>query len=253
MNITTHTPGSFCTAVLRTRDMERAATFYNALVGWTMQEVAGTHGHRLVQSGGQTVASLHEVADGSDTWVPHVSVENVERTIADALALHATLIDTADVPGLARLATLRDPEGALFGLWQPTPHQGAQLMEEVGSLWWIEVLWNDAAGAREFYGRLFGWTSVDTSFEPFAAYTVFKRGDVQESGILPIDPEWGISARWNSIFAVNDCDATIERAKPLGGSEVFVHTVPKYGRIGLLCDPGGAVFVIRGPVPEESA
>jgi hypothetical protein len=229
--------------------MERAADFYRALVGWTTQEVSATSGHRLLQSGGRTVASLHQIAEGSDLWVPHVSVESVERTTADALTLGATLVDTANVPGLARLATLRDPEGALFGLWQPAPHQGAQFTEEVGSLWWLEVLSNDVGRARQFYGRLFGWTSVATSFEPFGAYTVFKRGDVQEGGILPIGPDWGVSPRWNSIFAVDDCDATIERAKPLGGSTIFVHTVPTAGRVGSLTDTGGAVFVIRGPVP----
>ena len=248
MNITTHTPGSFCTAVLRTRDVERAAAFYGTLAGWTMEHVAGAPGHRLAQLGGSTVASLHQADRGSDTWVPHISVESVDRTAADAVALGATLVDTANVPAVARLATLSDKEGTLFGLWQPAPHQGAQLMEDVGSLWWVEVLANDVDAAREFYGRLFGWTSADTSFEPFGAYTVFKRGDVQEGGILPIDPEWEISPRWNSIFAVNDCDATIARAQALGGSAIFVHTVPKHGRIGGLCDPGGAAFVIRGPV-----
>jgi len=247
MDITTHMPGSFCTAVLHTRDMERAAAFYNALIGWTTQEVPGTSGHRLLQFGGKTVASLHQSA--GDGWIPHVSVESVARTTADALKLGATLADSVDVPGLARLAALRDPEDAVFGLWQPAPHQGAQLMEDVGSLWWIEVLSNNVAGAREFYERLFGWTSVDTSFEPFGAYTVFKRGEVQEGGILPIGHDWEVSPRWNAIFAVDACDATIKRAKPLGGSEVFVHTVPKAGRIGLLSDPGGALFVMRGPVP----
>ena len=137
----------------------------------------------------------------------------------------------------------------MFGLWQPAPHQGADLTEEVGSLWWIEVLSNDVSGARMFYGRLYGWASVDTSFEPFASYTVFKRGGVQEGGILPIGPDWGVLPRWNSIFAVDGCDAAIERARSLGGSAIFVHTVPKAGRIGILSDPGGAMFVIRGPVP----
>ena len=228
--------------------MERAAAFYGALVGWTTQDVPGTPGHRLLQLGGRTVASLHQVVERSDLWVPHVSVESVERTTADALALGATLVDTADIPGLARLATLRDPEGALFGLWQPAPHHGAQLTDEVGSLWWIEVLSNDAAGAREFYGRLFGWTSVDTSFEPFDVYTVFKRGEIQEGGLLAIGRGWDVSPTWNAIFGVDDCDATIARAKATGGSKIFVHTVPKHGRIGSLMDPGGAAFVIRGPV-----
>src|SRR5713101_5499841 len=97
MDITTHTPGSFCTAVLRTRNLERAAAFYRALVGWTTQEVSGAPGHRLLQFGGRTVASLHQIAEGSDLWVPHVSVESVERTMSDALKLGATLVDTADI------------------------------------------------------------------------------------------------------------------------------------------------------------
>ena len=113
----------------------------------------------------------------------------------------------------------------------------------------VPRLSNDVAGAREFYGRLFGWTSVDTSFEPFAAYTVFKRGGVQEGGLLPIGRGWDVSPIWNPIFAVTDCDATIEHATALGGSTVFVHTVPKAGRIGSFIDPGGAVFVMRGPAP----
>ena len=120
-------PGSFCTSVLRTRDMERAAAFYSALVGWTAQDVPGARGHRLLQFGGKTVGSLHQVADGSDLWVPYVSVESAERATGDALSLGARLVDRADVPGLARLATLRDPEGAMFGLWEPAPHQGAEL------------------------------------------------------------------------------------------------------------------------------
>jgi predicted enzyme related to lactoylglutathione lyase len=250
MDTETHTPGSFCTTVLRTKDLERATAFYSALVGWTSEDVPAAPGHRLLQSGGKTVASIHQITSGDDHWVPHVSVENVERTTAEAVALGATVVDHADVPGIARLATLRDPEGAAFGLWQPGPHQGAERMEEVESLWWIEVLSNHVAGAREFYGRLFGWTTVDTSFEPFDSYTVFKRGDVQEGGILPIGEGWDVTPMWNSIFEVTDCDATIERGKVMGGAEVFVHTVPKHGRIGSLMDPGGAVVVFRGPVPK---
>jgi predicted enzyme related to lactoylglutathione lyase len=237
---------------LWTRDLERAVAFYGALVGWTAQKVSGVTGHRLLQFGGKTVGSLQEIADGRDLWVPSVSVERVERTTADALSLGAMLVDVVDVPGLARLATLRDPEGAMFGLWQPSPHQGAQLTEEVGSLWWIEVLSHNVAAAREFYGKLFGWTTVDTSFEPLGAYTVFKRGDVSEGGLLQIGHDWGVSPRWHSIFAVDDCDATLERANPLGGSTSFVHTVPKHGRIGSVNDPGGALFAIRGPVLPSS-
>jgi predicted enzyme related to lactoylglutathione lyase len=249
MDVDKHLPGSFCNAVLRTGDIRRAAAFYAALVGWTVREVPNAHGHYLLQSRGKTVAGIQEIREGVDVWVPHAAVENIERTVVDAIALGATLVDRLDVPGVARLATLNDKEGAVFGLWEPAPFQGVEIVVEPGSLWWIEVLSNDVEGARNFYQRLFGWSSTDTSFEPFSRYTVFKRGEVQEGGILPIEPNWGVSPRWNSIFAVDACDPTIEKAKTLGGSYVFVHTVPRAGRIGLLKDTGGALFVIRGPVP----
>jgi len=248
MRYESHTPGSFCTTVLRTRDPQRAAAFYNALGGWTVEPVAGTRQHFLMLFEGQAVAGLQDVFEGQDEWVPHASVTDLERFVAEAVALGGTLVDTSDATGFARLATLRDPEGALFGLWQPAPHQGAELMEDVGSLWWPEVLSRDVETARTFYGRLFDWQSHDTVFQPFHSYTVFKRGDVQEGGILKLDPEWNIGPRWNSIFAVNDCDAMLEKANRLGASFEFVHTVPTAGRIGGFVDPGGASFLLRGPV-----
>ncbi len=98
----------------------------------------------------------------------------------------------------------------------------------MGRPWWAEVLSNDGAGARDFYGRLFGWTTIETSFEPIGVYAVFKRRERSEAGLLPICKDWNLSP------------------------PVFVHTAPKHGRIGSLVDPGGAAFVIRGPVPDPS-
>ena len=138
----------------------------------------------------------------------------------------------------------------MFGLWQPAPHQGAELMEDVGSLWWPEVLSRDVETARVFYGRLFDWQSHDTVFQPFHSYTVFKRGDVQEGGILKLDPEWRTGPRWNSIFAVDDCDAMLERANRLGASTEFVHTMPTAGRIGVSSIPEARPFTSRDQCAE---
>src|SRR5262245_16229808 len=109
MHSESHTPGSFCTTVLRTRDPQGAAAFYNALGGWTVEPVAGTRQHFLMLFEGHTVASLQDVFDGQDEWVPHVSVTDLDRGVARATELGGTLVDTSDAGGLARLATLRDP------------------------------------------------------------------------------------------------------------------------------------------------
>jgi predicted enzyme related to lactoylglutathione lyase len=123
-------------------------------------------------------------------------------------------------------------------------------MEDVGSLWWPEVLSRDVETARVFYGRLFDWQSHDTVFQPFHSYTVFKRGDVQEGGILKLDPEWRTGPRWNSIFAVDDCDAMLERANRLGASTEFVHTMPTAGRIGVSSIPEARPFTSRDQCAE---
>ena len=248
MKIEGHATGSFCISVLRTRDARRARAFYGSLFGWATGDGPET-GLRFFQHDGAVVAGLRQVEAGEDTWVPHVCVEDVERAAREAVALGGRETERFDADGVARLATITDPEGAVFGLWQPAPHPGAGRLEEVGSVWWLEVLANDVARTSEFYGRLFGWGQRGTSFDPFARYVVFERNGRQEGGLLPISPEWHVSPHWNTIVAVADGDAAVESTKRLGGCEIFVHTVPTAGRIAVLSDPGDALFVVRGPVP----
>lgn len=234
--------------MLHTRNIDRAVTFYSALLGWTAVEVPGSEDHyKLLQSDGRIVASVR-AANGLEEWIPYVCVEDLDATVANAVALGATTIDAATVNGHARMATLRDVEGARFGLWAPAPHQGAEVMEITGSIWWVEVLSDDPSRAKSFYNALFGWATRETAFEPFAAYTVFERGTTQEGGVLPIGKDWGVTPHWNTIFAVGDCDVTLHRACELGGSTGFVHTVPKHGRIGSAIDSNGAWTWFRGPV-----
>jgi len=128
MRCESHAPGSFCTTVLRTRDPQRASTFYNALGRWTFEPVAGSRQHFVMLFDGTPVAAIQDVFDGQDEWVPHVSVGDIDSAISRALGLGATLVDTSAVTGFARLATLRDTEGARFGMWH-------QLRIRAPSLW----------------------------------------------------------------------------------------------------------------------
>jgi predicted enzyme related to lactoylglutathione lyase len=242
--------GSFCTSVLRTTDPQRAAKFYMSLLGWTAQSAAVDH--TFLQNQGKTVASIHQTPAFPQAWIPHVLVEDVEATAQTVTALGGTVLDATRVPGVARLAIVQDREAAVFGLWQPDPHRGAEEMEGLGSIWWIELLSHDVDAARDFYGRLFGWTSRDTSFEPIDIYTVFERPGWQEAGVSRIRPEWNLSPMWITFVSVPDCDATLARACDLGGSSLHVHTVPKNGRIGAIADPHRVWLSIRGPVPAQA-
>jgi len=246
---TSHRRGSFCAAILRTHAVDRAATFYGALLGYTTVAVPGTDdAFRWLLFEGRKIGAILAVA-GTDEWLPYVSVDDVDATIETAASLGASLSDRTDVAGVARLATIRDAEGARVGLWQPAPAEGIELSEVPGSLWWVEVLSDDPPRAKQFYRALFGWGTRETAFEPFDAYTVFERDGVQEGGVLPIGPDWEISPVWNAIYEVDNCDGVMQRACDLGGAGGFVHTVPKHGRIGSIIDPNGALLCLRGPVP----
>ena len=119
-------------------------------------------------------------------------------------------------------------------------------------LWWIELLTLDVPAASAFYNRLFGWTIRETSFEPIGLYRVFERPGTQEGGLNQIRPEWNMHPVWFTTISVEDCDGSMSRACDRGGEGGFVHTVPKHGRIGSIFDPGGAILLLRGPVPAAT-
>jgi predicted enzyme related to lactoylglutathione lyase len=245
-----HRPGSFCTSMLYTRDVERSRAFYERwLSGWSFAPSADEARHFTIMSGGHAVAHARAVTDDEgDMWVPMVLVANLDASLQSAITLGATLVDTDHVAGVARIARLRDLEGATFGLWEATPDEGASVTDVVGSLWWIEVLTLDAENAMQFYGRLFGWQARSTAFTPFDSYIVLERDGHQEGGILPMDAEWHVDPRWNTIVAVPDADAACRDAEALGGCSQFAHDVPSAGRIAGFTDAGGASLVVRGPI-----
>ena len=245
-----HRAGSFCTSMLYTRDLERSRRFYETwMPGWSFTPSADDPRHVTILSGGLPVAHARVVVDDDrDQWVPMVLVDDLDAAVQAALALGATLIDSDDVVGVARIGRLRDLEGATFGVWQPAPDQGATISNVVGSVWWIEVLSLDAENAMQFYGRVFGWQARSTAFAPFDSYIVVERDGHQEGGILPMDGEWHVDPRWNTIVAVTDADVACRDAEALGGCAQFAHTVPSAGRIAGFTDAGGAGLIVRGPI-----
>lgn len=252
MSDMTHRDWSFCTSMLYTRDVARSRTFYERwLPGWSFEPTPEDSRHLTIRSGGEAVAHVNSADAGADEWVPMVRVADLDASLRTAVTLGATLVDTDDLARVARVARLQDLEGATFGLWQPTPDEGATVTGVVGSLWWLEVLSLDPENAMQFYGRLFGWQARTTTFAPFDTYVVFERDGEQEGGLLPIDAEWDVHPRWNTLIAVVDPDAACREAEALGGCRHFAHDVPSAGRIAGFSDAGGAALVVRGPVQSS--
>jgi predicted enzyme related to lactoylglutathione lyase len=65
-------------------------------------------------------------------------------------------------------------------------------------------------------------------------------------------PEYqGVPAHWGVYFAVDDCDATVEKAKGMGATSCVPPTdIPNVGRFAVIQDPQGAIFsVFKGLQP----
>ncbi len=114
-----------------------------------------------------------------------------------------------------------------------------------GTICWNELMTKDVAAAKKFYSQLLGWTMNDKPMGPMV-YTMLQAAGKDVGGMMALPPEAGPApSHWLTYIAVDNCDATTEKATKLGG-QVFVPPtdVPNVGRFSVIQDPTGAVFAV---------
>ena len=117
--------GVFVWDELGTSDVEAAAQFYERVCGWTTTDLGPEYGgYRVFNRGDTGVAGLMSLPDSSipPHWQPYVAVDDVDATAARSSELGGgPLMEPVDVPKVGRIAVLRDPDGATFGIIKPEP------------------------------------------------------------------------------------------------------------------------------------
>ena len=149
------------------------------------------------------------------------------------------------------MAVIIDPTGAAFSIWQSKKHSGVGVKGQPNSLTWNELLTNDTAKASDFYTKLFGWTAK--SHGAPMEYTEFILDDRAFAGMMKIRPDMGpVPPHWGIYFAVDDCDATFEKATSLGANAyVPPMDIEHVGRFSTIADPQGAAFSIIKLTPQH--
>jgi uncharacterized protein len=247
-------PGTFCWVELGTSDSAAAKNFYTQLFGWDHEDKPmGPEGtYTILKLDGKDVGGLYELmpdmkAQGIPPhWLSYVSVENTDEAAEKAKAEGATVLNGPfDVSTLGRMAVVQDPTGAVFALWQAKEHSGAHIYNAPNSLSWNELGTNDPQKAGTFYSNLLGWTKQEFSGSPIE-YTMFQNGDRSAAGMYRITPEMGpVPPHWLVYFAVDDCDAKVQKATELGANIMKpADDIPGIGRFAILTDPQGAAFAI---------
>ena len=108
----------------------------------------------------------------------------------------------------------------------------------------LELLSEDVAKTREFYGALFDWT---LGHVPGMNYMIVKVGRGTCGGLAPCLGR-GVPPQWLPHVHVDDVADTLARARALGATVMKdVTEVPGAGWCGILVDPGGAPLALWQP------
>jgi uncharacterized protein len=225
-------------------DLDRALTFYGAVFGWEFDvgpEESGRYTMCFLR--GRRVAGISAMHDPSRVfWNVYLATPDCDRTAERAReAGGALLVEPMDVMDRGRMAIVRDPVGAQFGLWEGRAHTGAQMVNEPGALVRNDLVTPDPGPAREFYAAVFDFSLEGNPAMPQADFTFLRRPDGHEVGGIMGAP--GSTSAWSTTFEVAGTDEAVQRALDAGGSSDGAKDF-LYGRLATITDPFGAEFSI---------
>ena len=130
----------------------------------------------------------------------------------------------------------------MLSVWQAKQNIGAGLVNVSGALSWNDLITPDVEASAAFYRALFGWEITEIEGSGGQYWSITNAGRLN-GGMMPMPP--GAHPAWNLYFACDDADATIARARELGGETVMGPIdVPNGSRFAVLRDPSNAVFSV---------
>jgi hypothetical protein len=105
---------------------------------------------------------------------------------------------------------------------------------------WVDLSAKDAAAARDFYGKVLGWT---TEVNPDPQYRGYGRARVDGKDVAGIGPAQSPEqpSAWSVYIGTDDLDALSQRITDAGGSVIArAFDVGDQGRMAVFRDPSGA-------------
>ena len=113
-----------------------------------------------------------------------------------------------------------------------------------------ELMVEDVAKAKRFYGAVFGWRFDDTKYP---GYTIIDTGQGVGGGMMR-RPASSPVAALNTYFQVDDVDATLRAVAEAGGTVIVPKTeIAGVGWFAMFLDPDRIPIGILQPTPAGPA
>lgn len=249
-------------------DLAATRAFYGGLFGWKFEEMGGGQ-YVIGRVDGADAVGIAEGAGGS--WTTYVAVDDVDASAGRVEPAGGRLVEPVTVVGPAgRMATVEDPAGARFRLWEAGRRVGAQAANVPGAWNFSDLHGVDAGAVQDFYADLLGWEFTDVGFGRMIRRPGY--GDHLAATIDPgiherqaavqappgfadaigwiAPPDAGDHAHWHVSFTVADRDETAARVERLGGT-VLASEDTEWTRAAPVRDPQGAIFTASQFTPPE--
>jgi predicted enzyme related to lactoylglutathione lyase len=111
----------FTYSELHSKDEKKARAFYSSLFDWKLEpfDVPGRQYHMVDAREGHPGAITEELFEGVSGWLTYVQVDDCAKSTRKARELGAQIVrDCVEIPD-GIFSVLRDPAGAVVGIFQP--------------------------------------------------------------------------------------------------------------------------------------
>jgi predicted enzyme related to lactoylglutathione lyase len=245
-------PGMFVWRELMTDDVEVTRRLYGELFGWSWRGMdAGPDGTYWIASrDGREVGGLMKKPAGAPMpsyWSSYILVDDVDAAARRCTAAGGQVLRPPDdIPNVGRFAVVADPSGAVLQPFRAAGGDAAPPLARAvaGTFCWETLATPDVDGAIAFYGAVFGLGTGPTPNGEGKVLTA--AGGVPVADLQPARP--GGRGSWSTYVAVEDAEASRDRAVRLGGKVIVPRIdVPKVGTVAIIADPSGATLGLFQP------
>jgi uncharacterized protein len=113
-------PGAFCWNELSSPDFDGSTAFYSGLFGWSVEPFEGSPTPYLsIKNGEANNGGIRELSPPGmpPNWLVYFGVEDIDAALAKAGELGGTTMFGPQDIQIAKIAVVKDPQGAVFALY----------------------------------------------------------------------------------------------------------------------------------------